>query len=77
VDRLGFLRRPVSRKVHNSNLVPGGLQEGALVTFSRFGKTFELGRYELGDPTVYVSRGLGLEGNDAPRPRFWPRQKSW
>jgi uncharacterized protein len=43
---------------------------GAVVTNAHFGKTFEMGLYHLGQTTLYVSRGLGLEGNAAPRSRF-------
>jgi uncharacterized protein len=43
---------------------------GAVVTASAFGKQFEAGRYQLGSTTLYVSRGLGMEGNFAPRARF-------
>lgn len=43
---------------------------GALVTSSDFGKRYEMGRYEEGDTTLYVSRGLGMEGLGAPRARF-------
>lgn len=44
---------------------------GALVTFSRYGKKYEAGRYDLGPTTLYVSRGIGMEGGAAPRVRFW------
>jgi predicted MPP superfamily phosphohydrolase len=43
---------------------------GALVTASLYGKAFEAGRITLGDLTLYVSRGLGLEGTAGPRVRF-------
>ncbi len=43
---------------------------GALVTFSAHGKKYEMGRYMLGETTLYVSRGLGMEGSGAPRARF-------
>jgi len=43
---------------------------GALVTFSAFGKQYEMGEYRVGDTTLYVSRGLGMEGYEAPRVRF-------
>jgi predicted MPP superfamily phosphohydrolase len=43
---------------------------GALVTSSEFGKRYEMGRYEQGDTTLYVGRGLGVEGLGAPRARF-------
>ena len=43
---------------------------GALVTSSRFWKRYEMGRYEEGRTTMYVSRGIGMEGLGAPRARF-------
>jgi predicted MPP superfamily phosphohydrolase len=43
---------------------------GAVFTSSDFGKRYEMGRYEDGHTTLYVSRGLGMEGLGAPRARF-------
>lgn len=43
---------------------------GALVTLAKFGKRFEAGLYRLGAMTLYVNRGLGMEGGAAPRVRF-------
>jgi predicted MPP superfamily phosphohydrolase len=43
---------------------------GALVTSSDFWKRYEMGRYEEKGTTLYVSRGLGMEGLGAPRARF-------
>ncbi len=43
---------------------------GALFTSSDFWKRYEMGRYEEGGTTLYVSRGLGVEGLGAPRARF-------
>jgi predicted MPP superfamily phosphohydrolase len=43
---------------------------GALITSSDFWKRYEMGRYEEGRTTLYVSRGLGMEGLGAPRARF-------
>lgn len=43
---------------------------GALVTFSDYGKRFEMGHYQVQATDLYVSRGLGLEGAFAPRVRF-------
>jgi predicted MPP superfamily phosphohydrolase len=40
------------------------------VTSSKYGKRYEMGRYQAGDTTLYVSRGLGLEGLGMPRMRF-------
>lgn len=43
---------------------------GALITFSEYGKAFEMGKYHLDTTTLYVSRGLGMEGLGLPRIRF-------
>jgi predicted MPP superfamily phosphohydrolase len=43
---------------------------GALYTASLYHKKLEMGRYQLDGMTLYVSRGLGLEGAGAPRVRF-------
>ena len=43
---------------------------GALFTSSLYGKRFEAGRYRLGPMTLYVTRGIGMEGKAAPRVRF-------
>jgi len=43
---------------------------GALFTNSRYGKTFEMGLYHLGQTTLYVTRGLGMSGDFSPRVRF-------
>lgn len=43
---------------------------GALYASSLYGKRFESGRRQVGDMTLYVSRGIGLEGGGAPRIRF-------
>jgi len=43
---------------------------GAIFTSSNFGKRYEMGRYEEANTTLYVSRGLGMEGLGAPRARF-------
>ncbi len=43
---------------------------GAIFTNSRYGKTFEMGLYHLGNTTLYVNRGIGFTGGPAPRIRF-------
>lgn len=43
---------------------------GAFFAASIYGKRFEAGRYLLDKMTLYVSRGIGLEGQAAPRVRF-------
>lgn len=43
---------------------------GAVYAASLYGKTFESGRRQVGALTLYVSRGIGLEGGGAPRLRF-------
>jgi len=44
---------------------------GALITLSKFGKRYEAGLYREGDTSMYVNRGIGMEGGRAPRVRFW------
>jgi hypothetical protein len=44
---------------------------GAIVTFSEYGKRYEAGRYTFGSTSLYVNRGLGMEGWIFPRVRFW------
>jgi uncharacterized protein len=46
---------------------------GAFITFSCFGKKYEAGQYQVGNTTLYVNRGVGMEGGIAPRVRFWSR----
>jgi len=46
---------------------------GALVTASKFGKKYESGLYTVGRITMYVNRGIGMEGGLAPRVRFCAR----
>lgn len=46
---------------------------GALVTFSKFGKDYEAGLYRVGPTQLYVNRGIGMDGQGAPRVRFWAR----
>jgi predicted MPP superfamily phosphohydrolase len=43
---------------------------GALYAASLYGKRFEAGRKQVGGLTLYVTRGIGLEGEGAPRVRF-------
>jgi len=43
---------------------------GALITSSATGKRYEMGRYEENGTTLYVNRGVGFEGNGAPRFRI-------
>ncbi len=43
---------------------------GAIVTSSAFFKDYEMGLYQVGSTKLYVSRGIGMEGLDAPRARF-------
>jgi hypothetical protein len=47
---------------------------GALLTLSKFGKRYEAGLYRVGSTSLYVSRGIGMEGGPkAPRVRFCAR----
>jgi predicted MPP superfamily phosphohydrolase len=43
---------------------------GAIVTLSEYGRRFASGLFQVEGTTLYVSRGLGLEGGHAPRVRF-------
>jgi predicted MPP superfamily phosphohydrolase len=43
---------------------------GALITSSDFWKRYEAGLYQEGATTLYVSRGVGMEGMGAPRARL-------
>jgi uncharacterized protein len=43
---------------------------GALYTASLYGKSFEAGRIRQDGMTLYVTRGIGMEGKGAPRVRF-------
>ncbi len=43
---------------------------GALTTLSKYGKKYEQGLYHEGNTYFYVNRGIGMEGNGAPRIRF-------
>ena len=43
---------------------------GAIITMSAFGKQYESGLYQLNPTTLYVSRGIGMEGLSMPRARF-------
>jgi predicted MPP superfamily phosphohydrolase len=45
---------------------------GALVTLSRFGKRYERGLYHEDGTFLYVTRGIGMEG-EGPRVRFCSR----
>jgi predicted MPP superfamily phosphohydrolase len=43
---------------------------GALFINSRYGRKFEMGLYQVDKTTLFVSRGLGFTGGNAPRIRF-------
>jgi hypothetical protein len=43
---------------------------GALFTSSKYYKRYEMGEYREGGTTMYVSRGIGMEGKGVPRMRF-------
>jgi len=44
---------------------------GAILTSSQYWKRYEAGLYYEGDSTLYVSRGLGMEGFGTPRARIF------
>ncbi|HEX9062636.1 MAG TPA: hypothetical protein VF941_20890, partial [Clostridia bacterium] len=46
---------------------------GALITLSKYGKRYEMGRYTVGNTVLYVNRGIGMEGGKAPRLRVFCR----
>lgn len=46
---------------------------GALITLARHGKKYEAGKYVVGNTTLYINRGIGMEGGRAPRVRFMSR----
>ena len=46
---------------------------GAIITLSKYGKKYESGLYRAEGTWMYVNRGIGMEGGDAPRVRFWAR----
>jgi uncharacterized protein len=46
---------------------------GAIVTLAKFGKRFEAGLYHEGGTSMYVSRGVGMEGGTLTRLRFFAR----
>jgi len=46
---------------------------GALITLSEYGKKYESGKFTVGGTTLYVNRGLGMEGGIVPRIRFFCR----
>ncbi len=43
---------------------------GPLFTASLYGRDFRSGRYQIGGLTLYITRGIGMEGKAAPRVRF-------
>jgi len=43
---------------------------GAIITLSIYHKQYEMGEYHVGPTTLYVSRGIGMEGLGLPRIRF-------
>ncbi|MFA5793983.1 MAG: metallophosphoesterase [Candidatus Brocadiia bacterium] len=46
---------------------------GALITFSKYGKKYEMGYYKENHMNAYINSGLGMEGGFAPRVRFLSR----
>lgn len=67
-DRTGKIDLQLSGHTHGGQIRLPWL--GALFAASLYGKRFEAGRYQLRNMTLYVSRGIGLEGKAAPRVRF-------
>jgi uncharacterized protein len=46
---------------------------GALMTLSKFDKKYEAGTFQVGKTWLNVNRGIGMEGESAPRIRFYCR----
>ncbi len=46
---------------------------GAIITASKFKKKYESGLYRLNNTYLYINRGIGMEGESAPRVRFCAR----
>jgi predicted MPP superfamily phosphohydrolase len=46
---------------------------GAIITMSKDGKRYEAGLYREGATSLYVNRGIGVEGGGSPRVRFFAR----
>ena len=44
---------------------------GALVTLSKLDKKLESGLYQFRGTSIYVNRGVGMDGDFLPRIRFW------
>lgn len=65
----GAIDLQVSGHTHGGQIrIPGF---GAFFAASLYGKRFESGRSQVGKMTLYVTRGIGLEGKAAPRVRFF------
>jgi predicted MPP superfamily phosphohydrolase len=64
----GRIDLQLSGHTHGGQLRLPGI--GALFAGSLYGKRFESGRQMVGNMTLYVTRGIGLEGKAAPRVRF-------
>jgi predicted MPP superfamily phosphohydrolase len=43
---------------------------GAIFTGSLYGRRFQMGKQKMGEMTLYITRGIGMEGAGAPRVRF-------
>lgn len=44
---------------------------GAIITLSKFKTKYQSGMFKVNDTTLYVNRGIGMEGGRAPRVRFF------
>lgn len=64
----GVIDLQVSGHTHGGQIRLPGF--GAFFAASLYGKRFESGRVQVGNMTLYVTRGIGLEGKAAPRVRF-------
>ncbi len=71
---LAYLARDLDVDLYLAGHTHGGQVRlpfyGAIITNTKYGKTFDMGKYQLDDMIMYVNRGLGLAGGLAPRIRF-------
>lgn len=74
VEKLAALHRPALYLCGHTH---GGQVRlplyGALITLAHHGKRYEMGAYDVGAVSLYLSRGIGMEGGPMPRVRFWCR----
>jgi predicted MPP superfamily phosphohydrolase len=71
---LAYLARDLDVDLYLTGHTHGGQVRlpfyGAIITNTKYGKTFEMGKYQLDNMIMYVNRGLGFAGGLAPRIRL-------